>query len=261
MSWTPESLASGWWNADALIAANDDPVSIWPGLGADLTVPSDSQRPTFKTNQINGLPALEFDGVDDWIRATSTIPTAGSLATACVYRISAHKDYGSLVNCHSTATPTYFSTFQTSLLYANARSLTGKLNPSNQYVFRNAGSLMWEAKIACLHPVFFQHRVNSTAVHTSNTSISSYDATSGDFYLSFGNAGLSNSYFQGLVAEIVAWDATIASEHLWVEGYLAHKYALPIPSSHPFADGPPTSGPSVGSGERPRFSSPYARVS
>ena len=72
----PTGLAGlkGWWRADSLTTNVDgDLIATWPdqsGNGADL-VGTLGQRPTFKTNIVNGKPVLRFDGVANGLRAAS----------------------------------------------------------------------------------------------------------------------------------------------------------------------------------------------
>jgi hypothetical protein len=62
-------------NADALSLADGDPVPVWPDASVfNLTVdPSDNaRRPTYRATGLNGRPAVEFDGTDDYLRIEDT---------------------------------------------------------------------------------------------------------------------------------------------------------------------------------------------
>jgi hypothetical protein len=75
---SPLSLSPIIWCDAAQLALNDgDPVSEFTnyGSGADDFTSSGTARPTFVSSGINGLPAIEGDGVDD----TMTIPAVGVL--------------------------------------------------------------------------------------------------------------------------------------------------------------------------------------
>lgn len=53
-----------WLDASSLGLNNNDPVDIWydrSGNGNNASAPTPGQRPSFKTNYINGLPAVSFD--------------------------------------------------------------------------------------------------------------------------------------------------------------------------------------------------------
>lgn len=64
--WTPDDLETPptiWVKADSIVANDNDLLTTWPddsGNGNDLAAIS-SQRPTYRTNQQNGLPAVKFD--------------------------------------------------------------------------------------------------------------------------------------------------------------------------------------------------------
>ena len=53
-----------WLDASSLSLSNNDPVSVWgdvSGNANDATQPTATNQPLFKTNQINGKPAIIFD--------------------------------------------------------------------------------------------------------------------------------------------------------------------------------------------------------
>lgn len=92
----PSDLANliGWYRADAITGLSDaDPVGTWSdesGASNDLTS-TGANRPTYKTNIQNTLPAVRFDGTDDWMDvgtgAVSTT-TAGTVIIAHIPRES-----------------------------------------------------------------------------------------------------------------------------------------------------------------------------
>lgn len=75
----PGNVSSGlvmWLDANALSLSNNDPVSSWTdqsGSGNHATQDTLSLRPLFKTNTINGKPAIVFDGTDDYVAYNGTI--------------------------------------------------------------------------------------------------------------------------------------------------------------------------------------------
>src|SRR5215831_11869900 len=59
-----------WWAADLMTASDGAAVGTWPdqsGNGIDATQATSGNKPIYKVNIINGLPALLFDGVDDFL--------------------------------------------------------------------------------------------------------------------------------------------------------------------------------------------------
>ncbi len=67
----PMSLSpSLWLKADTLALNDGDPVTTWAdqsGNGLDFSQATSAAKPTFKVAIQNGLPVVQFDGVDDWM--------------------------------------------------------------------------------------------------------------------------------------------------------------------------------------------------
>jgi hypothetical protein len=79
-----------WLDANAIIGlTNNDPVSTWTDLSpaSNDATQSGSSRPTYKTNSINGLPVISFDGVDD-VMALSNLITPLNLSAIYVSRVN-----------------------------------------------------------------------------------------------------------------------------------------------------------------------------
>lgn len=89
-AWSPLRLGSSlwaWWRADAglyqdtapavLATANNDAAAYWKDLSGNglhlYQSGASSKYPTLKTGQINGLPALLFDGSNDCLLSVATI--------------------------------------------------------------------------------------------------------------------------------------------------------------------------------------------
>lgn len=79
----PTSPVAGyrvWYDASQLLGyVNNDPVTTWTDLsvnGFNLTSGT-TFRPLYKTNALNGLPGIQFDGVDDKMTSLATIIQAG----------------------------------------------------------------------------------------------------------------------------------------------------------------------------------------
>ena len=67
----PSGSPAGWWDATKITGLEDgDPVGTWSDLsgnGKDLSQASAGNKPTYKTDIQNGLPAVLGDGSDDYI--------------------------------------------------------------------------------------------------------------------------------------------------------------------------------------------------
>ncbi|MEQ8909252.1 MAG: T9SS type A sorting domain-containing protein [Vicingaceae bacterium] len=65
-----------WLQADRLTLSDGDPVSTWTNFSGNSTLVSQSNaslRPTFKESQVNGLPAIEFNGTSNVLDITPNI--------------------------------------------------------------------------------------------------------------------------------------------------------------------------------------------
>jgi len=82
------------WSADNLDFLDGDPVSTWAdvgGEGNDVTA-SGSARPTYRED-VGGYPAVEFDGLDDFLASVATLDLTSGYETFAVLNINAHKNY------------------------------------------------------------------------------------------------------------------------------------------------------------------------
>lgn len=80
-----------WLDASAITGLNNnDSVTTWAdisGNGNDVTQSTGSKKPTYQTNQINGLPAVVFDGVDDQLENSMSM-AAGAKTLVVIGKLS-----------------------------------------------------------------------------------------------------------------------------------------------------------------------------
>jgi hypothetical protein len=74
-----------WLDASQIVGLNDgDPVATWSDLSGNAnnaTQATASNKPTYKTNQINSRPVVRFDGVDDFMTYANQLFTFTGDAT------------------------------------------------------------------------------------------------------------------------------------------------------------------------------------
>jgi NAD(P)H-dependent FMN reductase len=96
-----------WWKADSLALANAAPVTSWTdssGNARTLTQATGANQPVFSTTQVNGLPAVTFDGTNDYLAtAAFASPTSGASVFA-VQKLTAANQYRTVLSHAAAAT-------------------------------------------------------------------------------------------------------------------------------------------------------------
>jgi hypothetical protein len=266
MSWTPAAgglTLVNWSKADALSLSNNDPVSSWTdssGNGFHLANTL-TARPTYMTGQINSLPAVSFDGSNDFLRnsAVSFSATRSSLAVAMVVCLTTNKTYNGFLSADDNAS---YPAKGLHVYGINTGEVFWGFQPvATEYYLRTKRPLAtstWYIITASFGDQVRDFRANGadwgcggggslsepsadldniTVSSTGNITIGKFDFT-GDF-------------LNGKVAEMVLWSPASQIENLWIEGYLANKYALTLPSNHLFYASPPAGRPDQLSASKP----------
>lgn len=66
-----------WWKADTIVQSDNTAVTSWAdssGLSNTLSQGTGGNQPKFRTNIQNGLPAVQFDGTNDFLSMTTKVP-------------------------------------------------------------------------------------------------------------------------------------------------------------------------------------------
>lgn len=259
MSFAIDDLASvlSHWSADQIGGLVDgDPVPTLPDSVAGWNlVGTTTTRPLYRpTSSIASLPAIEFDGTDDYLLSASRVLSGvNAPAVAIVCRVGTLKNYNSLLAITtSAASPANgaATTRLTSRVYSTGNLLSAWSNGSLSGNFTAVGPVA----VTTNYLIRFSYAdisrvvaVNGLAYSTgtgANSNAGSVINTT--VYAHFGRENLAGAFFGGLVAEIVLWDETLLCESMYIEGELAHKYGLTLPTTHPFYAAAPTTGPSSG---------------
>lgn len=252
MAFIPTDLDAcvAWYKADQITASDTDPLSTWQdqsGNTRDITA-AGSARPTYRTNQVNSLPAVDFDGSDDAMSSASfTVPA--QCAISVVFSLDTNKDYNGVAMIHSATPAGNPGTYQ-DVYVSSAGIITMEYNPSSiRYRQSRASAISastWHILTASVGTENEFMRVNGASTPLAVISSSALAQTSGTGYLHIGDMGLGGGRLNGQIAEIAVWHMTAASnEHHWVEGYLADKYAITLAHGHLFRDAPPASAPTT----------------
>lgn len=227
-----------WLDANQLGLSNGALVSTWTdksGKGFNATSTS-TYRPTFKTNQFNGLPAVQFDGVDDRIRtgaisalstnkiSSFTVFSSDATTTGVLFRYAYATGGGS----------SYYSEFIYGQYYNNStNTLTHIVRNSNtspppvtidKTSYSGALSItseLWNGATA-LEAYYNGVLVNNVAGSNSNPG--------GNIGVSIGaNYNQTPNYLKCLVAEHISYSKVMSSaERNIIENYLGAKYNIAI---------------------------------
>lgn len=201
-----------WWKADALALNDNDAVGTWPdssGFIRNLTQATAGSKPTYKTNILNGLPVVRFDGTDDVLTSASGTGPKHVFAVA-KYNTATFVDYDGLVTGAGAGDAEVVLTGRdgqnfffnspavTTDYYKNGTSFveTAMTGPMNAFAVMSISSAGFQ---------------NPMAVQVG---------------LDRNNAG---RYWNGDVAEILAYNAVLsAGDRQAIQNYLGTKYGITI---------------------------------
>jgi hypothetical protein len=227
-SFSPPSISGMklWLKADALVLNDGDAVGTWADSSAnanDAMQATAANKPTFKTNIVNGKPVVRFDGVNDYLNLPNAFSGLTAAEVFIVLRLAndppAVDTKTGLWTFGSDAQNTHFP-YTDGVVYdqfgTTARKNTGDPTTDFAAAFRlyNVVSQAGE----------WTSRINTTQHYTTATNTVGFTTAP---LLGYGNVGGGNYYLDGDVAEALLYDSVLSgSNRASVENYLNGKYAL-----------------------------------
>jgi hypothetical protein len=212
-----------WLAADAITALSDgDPVSTWEDLstsGYDVTS-SSTNRPSYQTGEVNGLPAVLFDGSDDGLTYSGATVVAGSAQTLVAVVKPSGANFGGGILLSSVGDFSAQFRFDSGYMEIWRRNIQ---EGGNSSIVVGTG---WHICTYTYNAGAIAYRIDGAAQGTGSLTNSLH---SGDTVL-VGCADLDqNGSLPGYIAEMVHYSAVrSAGEIDAVEAYLADKYAITI---------------------------------
>lgn len=236
------SGAQVWFRADAGVlnplnaaAGNGDAVATWEDqIGTlDVSQSNASFRPTYVTNAMNGLPALEYDlGANDRLFNTTNLPTgartvlfagdandSGPGGTLFAYRRATG---GTLI--HSNQLSSLSGTF---FVYSDgvngANNTTGPAGTLTtiRSPFVSAHKSVPGSKIGV--------DVNGSALALSQPGSVTAETSATSGFTVGGREDISGGNWQGLIGEVIVYDSILNSAQLTISSnYLASKWNTPL---------------------------------
>ena len=189
-------------------ATDGQTVETWENAGSGNDATEATNKPTFKTNIINGLPVIRFDGVNDQLVTGTNTLTQPTMAF-CVAK-------------HNGSGPeTLYAAGLNFLVEVNRTANQLDLYPSPLKAGYTSGT-------------FFQSTVLASGsssqvwLNGSGSGTGSFTTSAGSD-LKIGVWGPGSDPFTGDIAEIIAYDSVLSdSDREAVEDYLGTKYGITI---------------------------------
>jgi hypothetical protein len=260
MAFAIDDLTSviGHWSADQITGLSDgDPVDTLPDSISSWDVGfTSTARPLYRpASSINSLPAMEFDGSNDFgITGSSKVIAAGDLRMCWVHRMDVLKNFNPYPHLNAVSgLPVYQNAnYGVGGQHYTTQSLVATYNSG--IVYSILPSAVASTTVYIQTDIFSARNIDSTFNgignrHNSDNGLR-VDFPGQTSFFSIGANSLSGAYYDGLIAEVVIWHETLLCESLYIEGVLMHKYgvASAFPDSHPFKSAAPTTGPGSGGG-------------
>ncbi len=180
--------------------------------------PDAGWAPAFVNGQINGLPVVRFDGVDDFLDLQGQIIGKQTFTVIVVGKMKNAATQGMLLSNYATTNTTtsvYFGSGGGYLTFTADLQLGGNYT-SNNYAIFTATSFLFNA----------QTFINGAVSGTRGAALNTKDLTT--HYVLGRQGGTASGYLDGDIAEVLVFDKPLTSqEQAQVETALAAKYGLP----------------------------------
>jgi PKD repeat protein len=198
-----------WLKADAITGLSDgDRVATWPdasGNGIDATQSSNSKKPKYRTNQVNGLPALQFDATNDGMSTSANPSTATTIIT--VYKSRAAATGKTLHGGYWFFMGPYVGYYRN---YTNGYA-TGPWVTGGRWVIHT-----------------LRQSASSAELHIDGAFVGSTGSVSNPGNIMLGKEGTYGDRLDGSIAEVLIYTRTLTDTELAdVHAWLQARYAIP----------------------------------
>lgn len=227
-----------WLKPEDLVLNNNDPIATWAdasGNAFNATQATAGKKPLFKTNILNGYPAVRFDGVDDYLTVGTALGKPGNYT---VFAVISKVDvsvlaiaFGSIASSGATGTArgllevgisgsgsvANFFGDGTNFRVGSTAGAIANNTPAlytKQYTSGQTVEQLWK------------RGVSQTVTDILGGTASCVAGTAQEFALGRGGA-LDTYYWGGDIVELIIYNTSLASyQRQQVEAYLINKYAL-----------------------------------
>lgn len=226
-----------WFKADSLVLNDGDAVTTWAdssGNGYDLSQSTAGEKPTYKTNILNGKPVVRFDGGDVLNRNTTVLPLRTHSLFVVFRELSTVTSAGVFIMKPATAEDynrvdaIAYDTFDNTRYLSVAASAPTGYNTT----VGSSGASPWGVYSHVLASTTGTVYQNGSAGST-DSSFSTLDVNNAGGFLVgghyFGGAISGTNRLNGDVAEILLYNTNLGStERLLIERYLGAKYGITV---------------------------------
>jgi hypothetical protein len=225
-----------WLKADEGVTLNANSVSLWvdqSGNGNDAEQTNETNQPIVDDNAINGLPALEFDGVDDFMTFTLPINDLTGLTIVLVSAATQdidipfpHCQYAAIFWNETASWGTaHLTPLQSRVWLRFGTGQTQPLPVVYEYTAPVGDSFtICTAMMDGLNDYLY---VNGELVFTNEKPAGQTTIANQRDIANIGRGYDDDTYFPGMIAEILIYTKTLSDEELQQVGqYLSDKYLI-----------------------------------
>lgn len=204
---------------------NGQPVSTWAdqsGNGIDFSQSTSGKKPIFRTNRINGKPAVEFDGSDDFL-SSSSVRLGARLTIIAVGNFISDGPFWLEQSTNADSNDGFYSHGLASYTMRVRRSTTSLAVNTNSENWWGTG---W-------HYVTFKFdtslslRIDGSAVSLDTPVGSAPSDTSAQDDMYLGSRAGTSHFMDGELAELYVFGSALGTSDIeTIEDILAEKYGL-----------------------------------
>jgi prepilin-type N-terminal cleavage/methylation domain-containing protein len=215
-------------------AVDDSAVSSWkdinPQAGGNNATSASTARPTYKDNAINGLPALLFDGTNDYMSFTNPafLGTPDSMTVFFVAKTSAFTDSQNVFNASGSVS---VGLNGATTIVNCGRSFTTTAATVGSWTPTSATSLSTGQPIICSS----QYNGSQVQGWTNKGGADTAESASGNIASSSGGTATvgattsTSGFFNGHIAEIIIFNRALSTkDRNAVESYLSKKWNIKL---------------------------------
>lgn len=240
--WTPIVLGAGlysWHAADAITGADDGvALATWADSGPnakDMAQATEANRPTYETNEVNGLPIVRFNGTNQDIAIASVTGLVQPLAIVAALKVN-------------DSAGRFWTASGLRALLAGSGGISVTVNAGSDQTFT-----LPSFNDTNFHVMIVVYNGANSYLTFDGTAAAAADvgSTSPTGSLTLASTGAASSYLVSDWGEVAIMQGATALTSANIDrmnGYLAHKWGLTtnLPSDHPYKNVAPLVGVSTG---------------